>query len=816
AMLGGCAWLFNKPPVAVISANPTSGEAPLEVTFDASESYDPDGDEISYEWDFGDGKGAEGETVQHGFGSPGSYTVRLLVTDSKEKSGTSSKSISVSQPPDESTDEQTFDAQSGTEYDTGTGLKVFIPPAPTEGETKLVVTENPTPQQPEGGFIELQSVYDVSLISEGGSQGQGITPKSGSNDNSSVRLTFEIPPNVDPGNVMVLHWTQEGWRLAPSGEISTATPTFGGVLHPDRRSISIEMPRSCLTSTSINPQGLGSWWESTRIALCNFKDNIVDNLDCSPIYPDIRVEGFENERKVFLHSPDRGFGGIWFKVKVIGSENLVQAPQWEPPRPYELERAWGALIDWVTANKGWYLPPTDNEIGMLTLQFPRQGGEVSISLDAGGALTLQIFGWVAKLVPFAELGKTCIEMVWGIIDNAVRSVRPTTSTRWSDVFIKIKELVFEIVKGATEAESSHLAKHLGKDVWKEILKPAALSMLVANMVTYNWTIASPQAGYCEHGYCLWDIAFTPKNQQPVASAGSAQEVTVGTLVTLDGSESSDADGDSLTYRWDQVDGPEGVNLVADTDDPRATFTPTEPGTCKFELVVNDGKADSAPAYVTITVAEKPDLKVAAVSLSKPSAQVGDTISVSFTVENKGGPLSREFQNRVFLSTTQYGGGGQKIPLEDFPMSLGESHSKSQTVEVTIPQVPDGNWYIAVFADCTEAIEESEEGNNIDSAPLSISKKTKILDRVSIDGPSQVDENSTGDYTCTAHFSDGSDTDVTNQASWSENTSYTTISSGRLNVGSLSSDKTCTVTASYTYKGVTKSASKSVTLKNVPA
>ena len=46
----------NLPPVADFTAEPASGDYPLDVKFDASASYDPDGKIVAYDWTFGDGK----------------------------------------------------------------------------------------------------------------------------------------------------------------------------------------------------------------------------------------------------------------------------------------------------------------------------------------------------------------------------------------------------------------------------------------------------------------------------------------------------------------------------------------------------------------------------------------------------------------------------------------------------------------------------------------------------------------------------------------------------------------------------------------
>jgi len=86
------------------------------------------------------------------------------------------------------------------------------------------------------------------------------------------------------------------------------------------------------------------------------------------------------------------------------------------------------------------------------------------------------------------------------------------------------------------------------------------------------------------------------NQPPVADAGPDQTVDAATIdgasVILNGSGSSDADDDSLTYNW-SWDGETAHGVSPTISLPRGTTT--------FTLVVNDGTEDSAPDTVEITV-----------------------------------------------------------------------------------------------------------------------------------------------------------------------------------------------------------------------
>src|SRR5689334_2584402 len=94
------------------------------------------------------------------------------------------------------------------------------------------------------------------------------------------------------------------------------------------------------------------------------------------------------------------------------------------------------------------------------------------------------------------------------------------------------------------------------------------------------------------------------NTPPVANAGTAQSVSAGAIVTLNGTASSDADGTIASYTWTQTAGS-AVTLSSSGTTSQTTFIAPEVATASaltFSLVVTDNRgASSSRSTVTVTV-----------------------------------------------------------------------------------------------------------------------------------------------------------------------------------------------------------------------
>ena len=118
-----------------------------------------------------------------------------------------------------------------------------------------------------------------------------------------------------------------------------------------------------------------------------------------------------------------------------------------------------------------------------------------------------------------------------------------------------------------------------------------LGTYVAQLIVNDGTLDSVPA----------TVMITAQNLPPVANAGLDQSLVVRQTVQLDGSGSSDPNGDPLTFQWAFVTRPPRSNAtLANATTAQPTFRADIPGTYMVQLIVNDGIAGSAPDTVTIT------------------------------------------------------------------------------------------------------------------------------------------------------------------------------------------------------------------------
>lgn len=157
------------------------------------------------------------------------------------------------------------------------------------------------------------------------------------------------------------------------------------------------------------------------------------------------------------------------------------------------------------------------------------------------------------------------------------------------------------------------------------------------------------------------VTVTVNNTQPIADAGSRQEVSGGARVTLNGGASTDPDGDRLTYWWTQTHGDE-VRLVNPAT-VRPHFTAPRNGqTLIFQIEVSDGHHRSVNA-VQIIVADAP----ITISGSGDDAQTmaGMTRGVYFCdVELIGGNTNRYTSSSHFSVWMHGRDGGSELVVNE--------------------------------------------------------------------------------------------------------------------------------------------------------
>ena len=198
-----------------------------------------------------------------------------------------------------------------------------------------------------------------------------------------------------------------------------------------------------------------------------------------------------------------------------------------------------------------------------------------------------------------------------------------------------------------------------------------------------------------------EVVITTGNTPPVANAGPDQSVFVGNLVTLNGTGSTDVDGNPLTFSWTLVKPSGSAAVLAGATTAHPSFTVDKPGPYTATLVVNDGLVDSAPDTVVVTTGNtapvaNPRASCATVPNTDCAVAIGTSVGLdasastdvdgdpltyawSFTAKAPGSAATITGTNSVNASFTADAPGGFVVQLV---VNNGTVNSVAKTVRVT--------------------------------------------------------------------------------------------------------------------------------------
>ncbi len=185
---------------------------------------------------------------------------------------------------------------------------------------------------------------------------------------------------------------------------------------------------------------------------------------------------------------------------------------------------------------------------------------------------------------------------------------PPVAKAGDDQAIRAGETVF--LDGSSSFDDNTSSELLGY-AWSFSSKPQGSAAVLSGTNTQSASFVADVAGTYVVQLVVTDegglssapdeVVISSDNLAPIANAGEDRLVITNNVVTLDGSGSTDPEGDPRSFSWTLVSKPNGSSAaLTHADTPNPSFTPDLEGTYVVELVVSDPIGPSAPDSVEIT------------------------------------------------------------------------------------------------------------------------------------------------------------------------------------------------------------------------
>ncbi len=264
-----------------------------------------------------------------------------------------------------------------------------------------------------------------------------------------------------------------------------------------------------------------------------------------------------------------------------------------------------------------------------TLQYTwyQVSGPVSVQIENANRATASFMGSKAGVYRFMLRCFDGKSSDTDTVDITIRNVAPSVSAG-SDMTIEVQTPVTLHATGSdpnSDALTYQWRLVSGTGVQLPDMKRQDISVTFPAEGQYRFSVTCSDGSLASPADEIIVTVNAAANQAPTANAGGDQDVQVGQRVTLDGSASSDPDGDALSYAWRQTAGIQVDLRGAQTASPY--FDAGSEGTREFELVVSDGRVESTPDRVVVRVLTLNNAPVADAG-DDVLVYVGETVTLS--------------------------------------------------------------------------------------------------------------------------------------------------------------------------------------------